>query len=67
LDNGKTFTVLAPGASKQNKYIQKAFLNGNELDGPFFTHDDLMKGGTLKLILGPKPNKEWGKDAVPPY
>lgn len=66
LDNGKTFTVLAPGASHKNKYIQKAFINGKEIDGPFFTHSQLVAGGTLKIILGEKPNKEWGVGAKLP-
>ncbi len=68
LPNGKTFTVLAPGGTKTNKYIQKAWLNGQPLDIPWFTHDDLMKGGVLKLEMGPYPNKNWGngagKDAI---
>ncbi len=66
LGNGKTFTILAPGASDKNKYIQKAFMNGKEIDGPFFTHSQLVAGGTLKLILGEKPNKEWGVGAELP-
>src|SRR6201996_6428690 len=28
LENGRQFTVLAPGASRVNKYIQTAMLNG---------------------------------------
>jgi len=68
LPNGKTFIVLAPGGTDTNKYIQKAWLNGKELDIPWFTHADLMKGGTLKLDMGPLPNKNWGngpgKDSV---
>jgi len=66
LKNRKTFTVLAPGASKENKYISKASLNGKTLDGPFFTHEDLMAGGTLKLVMTDRPNKTWGAQAVPP-
>lgn len=60
LENGKDFTLLAPGASKQNKYIQSATLNGKALNTPFFTHQDIMAGGTLKLIMGDRPNKNWG-------
>ena len=66
LQNGKVFTVLAPGASKENKYIDHAFLNDKELDGPFFTHEELMKGGTLRLVMTNKPNKTWGSEATPP-
>jgi predicted alpha-1,2-mannosidase len=66
LPKKKQFTVIAKGASKENKYIQKAFFNGKEIDSPFFTHKELMDGGTLELIMGNKPNKEWGKNAVSP-
>jgi predicted alpha-1,2-mannosidase len=66
LKNRKTFTVLASGASKENKYISKASLNGKALDGPFFTHEDLMAGGTLKLVMTDRPNKTWGAQSVPP-
>ena len=66
LQNGKTFTVLAPGASKENKYIQQAFLKGKPLAGPFFTHQELTAGGTLKLIMANKPSKTWGSEAEPP-
>jgi predicted alpha-1,2-mannosidase len=63
LINGKTFTVLAPGGTEINKYIQKAWLNGKPLDIPWFTHEDLMNGGTLKLEMGPYPNRNWGNGA----
>lgn len=60
LPNGKDFVVNAPGCSEKNKYIQEAYLNGEVLKGPWFKHSDLVKGGELKLIMGPLPNKNWG-------
>lgn len=60
LPNDKTFTVLADGASKENKYIDQAFLNDLEIDTPFFTHQDIVEGGTLRLVMKSKPNKSWG-------
>jgi putative alpha-1,2-mannosidase len=66
LDNGKTFTVLAEGASKTRKYIQRAYINGEEIFNPFITHEQVMNGATLELKLGELPNKEWGKDTVLP-
>ncbi len=66
LPNKKDFTVIAKGANKENKYIQKAFFNGKEINTPFFTHKELINGGTLELIMSSKPNKEWGKSGVPP-
>ncbi len=64
LPNGKQFTVIADGSSKENKYIQSATLNGEEWNKPWFTHNDLIGGGTLKLIMGSKPNKQWGSDLL---
>jgi predicted alpha-1,2-mannosidase len=66
LTNGKLFTILAKGASRTKKYIQKAFINGKEINSPFITHNQIMEGGTLELILDELPNKEWGKDARVP-
>ncbi len=54
LDNGRTFTVNARGASRTNKYIQSASLNGKRLDSLWFSHEDLMNGGTLELVMGPE-------------
>ena len=64
LPNGKTFAIVAKGASPQRKYIQKASLNGRELDAPFITHADVVSGGTLELVLADLPNREWGSKAV---
>ncbi|MFC2129579.1 GH92 family glycosyl hydrolase [Bacteroidota bacterium] len=60
LKNGNEFTVIAKGASRTNKYIQKAFINGVEIFSPFITHEQIMSGATLELELAELPNKEWG-------
>ncbi|GAA4923626.1 GH92 family glycosyl hydrolase [Mucilaginibacter defluvii] len=60
LPNGKKFRLIANNASVENKYIQSAKLNGKALNTPWFTHADLVSGGTLELEMGPKPNKQWG-------
>jgi predicted alpha-1,2-mannosidase len=66
LDNGKQFTLIAHNSSVVNKYIQSARINGVKLSSPWFTHRQLMDGGTLELEMGPKPNKLWGADATIP-
>ena len=68
LGNGKTFTILAHNCSRVNKYIHSAGLNGEPLDRPWFTHEDIINGGTLELEMGPYPNKLWGVSpgAAPP-
>lgn len=60
LENGKQFKVIAHHASKVNKYIQSAKLNGKELKTPFINHQQVMSGAVLELEMGPKPNKDWG-------
>jgi len=60
LENGRIFTLIAENSSVVNKYIQRASLNGKVLNKPWFTHEQLMNGGTLELKMGPKPNKDWG-------
>ncbi len=68
LPEGKRFRIVAVNYAPQNKYIQSARLNGRPLERPWFTHEELMRGGELKLVMGPYPNREWGStpEAAPP-
>ncbi|WP_319589310.1 GH92 family glycosyl hydrolase [uncultured Draconibacterium sp.] len=63
LPNGKQFIVSAPKCNETNKYIQSAKLNGEILNSPWFTHDQLNNGGMLELEMGAYPNKGWGLDS----
>ena len=60
LGGGKTFQVIAEGASAENLYVQSARLNGEDLEQPWFDHADLAEGGTLELIMGPQASA-WGR------
>lgn len=51
LENGKTFTVIAHNASKENIYVQHATLNGKPLKRMFINHDDIVNGGTLECWM----------------
>lgn len=65
---GKTFTIIAKGSSRLNRYIQSARLDGKPLNRPWFYHEDLVDGGSLVLQMGPQPNMKWGSqpaDAPP--
>ena len=68
LPEGKELHIIANGCSRENKYIQRATLNGQPWDKPWFSHDDIKNGATLVLEMGNRPNKEWGsaEDATPP-
>lgn len=65
MNGAKTFEIKAANASKVNKYIQSATLNGRPLDNCWFSHSDIADGGVLVLEMGPKPNKSWGTGAAP--
>lgn len=59
--HGKTFTVLAANNSPKNVYVQSASLNGKPLARAWLTHQEITDGGILKLVMGSKPNMEWGR------
>jgi predicted alpha-1,2-mannosidase len=63
---GKQFNVVCHNNAKANPYIQKALLNGKELNEFWFTHEVFSKGGSLEIWLGPEPNKSWGIGKLPP-
>jgi predicted alpha-1,2-mannosidase len=66
LGNQTYLEIVANNASSENKYIQSATLNGKELNQAWFTHDEIKEGGLLVFEMGPKANKEWGKNTPPP-
>ncbi|MBR7011776.1 MAG: GH92 family glycosyl hydrolase [Muribaculaceae bacterium] len=57
--DGKTFTVKAANNSDANIYVQSATLNGMRYDKSYIDYRDIVAGGTLQLVMGPKPSK-WG-------
>ena len=57
--SGKTFTVVAKNNSDRNIYVQSARLNGKALKNSYIEFNDIRHGGTLELVMGPKPSK-WG-------
>ncbi|MBW2700118.1 MAG: GH92 family glycosyl hydrolase [Deltaproteobacteria bacterium] len=56
---GETFVIEAADNSSVNLYIQSAELNGQPLDRTWITHEEIAKGGTLHLQMGPEPSS-WG-------
>lgn len=53
-DRGKQFVIEASDASKENKYIQSASLNGQLLNDFRILQHDVLKGGTLRLSMVPE-------------
>ena len=59
LSNGKVFTVLAPGVSRENIYIQSVKVDGRPYEKSYITHDLIMNGATLEFVMGSEPAKAW--------
>ncbi|MGM9475956.1 GH92 family glycosyl hydrolase [Pedobacter sp. GSP4] len=62
---GEKFVIEARNTSRTNRYIQSAVLNGKKLDQFWFKSAELLKGGTLVLEMGDKPNTAWGTAGYP--
>lgn len=65
LPNGNTFTVIAEKNNKDNIYVQSAYLNGEKINRSWITYGEIEKGGTLKLVMNNKPNKQFGTEHFP--
>ena len=57
---GEKFVITAHDASRTNKYVQSARLNGQPLDTFLIDASEVLKGGELELWMGPEPNRAWG-------
>ena len=53
LPDGKRFVIRAKGLAGNRLAVKEARLNGKRLDSLFLTHVDIVKGGTLTLVMGP--------------
>ena len=68
MEDGKKFVIEAKDNSGDNVYVQSRSLNGQPLSRNYITYSELTSGGTLRLQMSDKPNKQLGtekKDA--PY
>ncbi|KPM47083.1 GH92 family glycosyl hydrolase [Jiulongibacter sediminis] len=61
---GESFVIEAAGNNHDNVFVQAATLNNTKLRKAWLPHEELVKGGTLKLQMSNKPNKKWGKAEV---
>ncbi|MCC5612877.1 glycoside hydrolase family 92 protein, partial [Nostoc sp. CHAB 5834] len=59
---GKPFSIRAQNNSASHPYIQSATLNGKPFTRTYLTHDEILRGGTLSLRMGPTPNLRWGSN-----
>ncbi|MGN1266180.1 MAG: GH92 family glycosyl hydrolase [Muribaculaceae bacterium] len=62
---GGKFVIKAVNNSAENVYIQSARLNGKPLNRAWIKHSEVVSGGELELVMGPKPNKKFGTQLPP--
>ena len=51
LENGKTFSIVAPGADMEHFRMTEATLNGTSLADPVISHGDITSGASLHLKM----------------
>ena len=56
LSNGKTLKITANNQSDKNIYVSSVTLNGEELEGCYVTHSQLVNGGELIFNMSNKAN-----------
>ncbi len=59
---GKSFVITSRNQSPDNLYIQAATLNGQPLNRCWLNYAEIAAGGTLELVLGPRPQEKWGTE-----
>lgn len=62
LGNGLKFVITARGNSPENRFIQRARLNGEAYNKYYITHADIAAGGTLEFEMGNVPNPAFGSN-----
>lgn len=62
LDGGRVFVIAAENNSEENLYVQSATLNGHPLERPELRHEDIMRGGELRLVMGSQPSRLWTEE-----
>jgi predicted alpha-1,2-mannosidase len=60
LPEEKSFTVEIKNNSPENIYIQQIELNGEVQSKGTISHQDIIKGGVLKLVMGKQANRNLG-------
>lgn len=62
VNNNNYFDIQVKNNSAANIYIQRILLNGKPYNRTWLQYTDIMKGGTLEIEMGEKPNKQWGTE-----
>lgn len=56
LSNGRNVNVTTENWSKENVYVDKMYLNGEEYDKSYITYEYLRNGADIKFVMSAEPN-----------
>ncbi|WP_242542389.1 GH92 family glycosyl hydrolase [Enterococcus sp. DIV1298c] len=66
LSNGKQLTIQATPNQPQQQFVHQVSRNGETYEKLYFTHHDLLKGGTINYHLGIVPTtKAYSEESLP--
>jgi len=65
LANGRNFVIETEGGGDGKPYIASATLNGKVYSRAWLTHEQIMRGGTLRFVMSAAPT-QWGREDLPP-
>jgi len=60
LPQGNALTITAEGNSTENRYVDSITFNGTSYSKNYFTHEDLLKGGSIVCRMAGQPNTSRG-------
>ncbi len=60
LGEGKMLSITARNNSRRNKYIQTITVDGKQWNTPFIDYPTLMAGAKIVIVMGDKPNRDFG-------
>jgi predicted alpha-1,2-mannosidase len=60
-------TITASDVSPENIYVQQSTLKAKPYERAFVRQSDLLQARGINFEMGPKPNKSWGANDMPPY
>ena len=67
LSNGKTLTIETSPNQQQHQFIHEVKRKNLPHTDLFFTHEDLLEGGTISYRLGIVPNAAYHHESALPY
>ena len=67
-ENGNSLVIDAPNNSKKNFYVNSMNVNGTDYTKNYLRHEELFKGGIIKVDMSNQPNMKRGtKEEDMPY